>query len=250
MPKTLISAGNSKILAIVRHWRGRLATGLADTLLPQECLLCAGPAGASALCSACHADLPLLAEPRCPQCATPTPQGEHCGRCLKRPPAFTSSYAAWRYAFPADRLIQGLKYNGRLALAGVFAEALDAALPTDFSADLLLPVPLHPDKLAERGFNQALEIARVLATRRALPVDFSLVQRQRATLSQTTLPWAKRAANIRNAFLCRGDLHGRRVAIIDDVLTSGATANELARTLKLHGAAHVSVLAVARAIKD
>lgn len=248
--KTLISAGNSKILAILLRWRGQLSSGLANTLLPQECLLCAGPAGASALCSACHADLPLLAGLRCPQCATPTPQGEHCGHCLKQPPAFAASYAAWRYAFPADRLIQGLKYNGRLALASVFAEALDAALPTDFSADLLLPVPLHPDKLAERGFNQALEIARVLATRRALPVDFSLVQRQRATLSQTTLPWAKRAANIRNAFLCRGDLHGRRVAIIDDVLTSGATANELARTLKLHGAAHVSVLAVARAIKD
>lgn len=244
--KTLISAGNSKILATFRHWRA----ALADICLPQECMLCGGVGSSNPLCTACHADLPLLSAVRCPQCAQPTPQGEICGRCLKRPPAFDTTYAAWRYGFPVDHLLQKLKYNGRLALAGVFAKALDTALPPDLAVDLLLPVPLHTDKLGARGFNQAVEIARPLAARRGWSLAIDAVQRQRATVSQTTLPWAKRAANIKNAFLCRRDLHGLRVAIIDDVLTSGATANELARTLKLHGATHVSVFAVARAIKD
>ncbi len=248
--KTLISAGNSKILAILRQRCDQWRRTLADTLLPQECLLCGALAGSQALCAACHADLPALPHPGCPQCARPTPQGEHCGACLKRPPAFDASHVAWRYAFPVDRLIQGLKYNGRLALAEVFADALAAALPVDFSADLLLPVPLHPHKLGQRGFNQAHEIAQLLAARCDLPLASDVVVRQRATVSQTTLPWPKRAANIRNAFLCRRDLQGLRVAILDDVLTSGATAHELAKTLKLHGAAHVSVLAVARAIQD
>jgi ComF family protein len=254
LQKTLQGAGKSPAIATFRAASGAiagaLANTLADMLLPQDCLLCGGFSGAKALCAACHADLPTLAKERCPQCATPTTNGDLCGHCLHKPPHFDATIAAWRYAFPLDRLVQDLKYNGRLALAGLFAEALERALPHDFAVDLLLPVPLHPSKLAERGFNQALEIAKPLAARRGWPLAANLAVRQRPTPSQTALPWAKRAANIKNAFLCPADLSGRRIAVIDDVLTSGATANEFARTLKLCGAAHVSVLTVARAIKD
>lgn len=250
LQKTLQGAGKSPAIATFRAVSGAIAGALADALLPQDCLLCGSLSGAKALCAACHADLPTLPAERCPLCATPTPSGDICGRCLKKPPHFDATFAAWRYAFPLDRLVQDLKYNGRLPLAGLFAEALHLALPADFAIDLLLPVPLHPSKLGERGFNQALEIAKPLAARRRWQLAGNLAVRQRPTPSQTTLPWAQRAANIKNAFLCPADLGGQRIAIVDDVFTSGATANEFARTLKLRGAAQVSVLAVARAIKD
>ena len=241
--KTLQLTGNCS-------WCPPLAAACANALLPQDCLLCGALSWQRPLCAACYADLPPLPAPRCPQCATPTPNGEICGRCLRAPPAFDAAFAPWRYDFPLDRLVQALKYNGRLALSGLFADALAQVLPEDFRADLLLPVPLHPQKLSERGFNQALEIAKPLAVARGLHLSSDKVVRQRHTPSQTTLPWGQRAANIKNAFLCHADLRGLRVALIDDVLTSGATASELARTLKLHGAAHVTVLAVARALKD
>lgn len=244
--KSLRPAGHAKVLAALRT----SARTLADTLLPQDCLLCGALSGPAPLCAACHADLPLLPALHCPLCAAPTPTGERCGRCLQQAPHFDATVAAWRYAFPLDRLVQALKYNGRLALAGLFAEALDRALPADFVVDLLLPVPLHPSKLGERGFNQALEIAKPLAARRGWQLAADLAVRQRPTPSQTALPWVKRAANVKNAFLCPAELSGRRIAVIDDVFTSGATVNEFARTLKLRGAAHVSVLAVARASKE
>ncbi len=216
-------------------------------LLAQDCLLCGADSRSGLLCPACESDLPQLPRACCPRCALPTPVGEVCGRCLSHPPQYDAGLAAFRYAFPVDRLIQTFKYERRLALADYLGRRL-AALAAGCAADLIIPVPLHPLRLRERGFNQALELARPVSRGCALAIDAHSCRRIRHTPAQVTLPWRKRAANVRGAFHCAADFSGKRLLVIDDVMTTGASLNELARTLKLHGALHVTLLVVARAL--
>jgi ComF family protein len=207
----------------------------------EDCLLCGGEGGPELLCAACIAELPAL--PRsCPRCALPSPAGAVCGSCLTHPPHFDATLALWRYEFPCDGLVQALKYRARLALAGFFARSL--ASRTMPEVDLIVPMPLHPRRLAERGFNQALEIARHLGR----PIAPRGVLRVKHTPPQTELPYEERANNVRGAFLCKLDLTGARVAVLDDVMTTGATLNELARVLKRAGAARVENLVIARTV--
>ncbi len=207
----------------------------------EDCLLCGGKSGPELLCAACIAELPAL--PRsCPRCALPSPAGALCGSCLNHPPHFDATLALWRYEFPCDGLVQALKYRARLALAGFFARSL--ASRTIPEADLIVPMPLHPRRLAERGFNQALEIARHLGR----PIAPRGVLRVKHTPPQTELPYEERAKNVRGAFLCKLDLSGASVAVLDDVMTTGATLNELARALKRAGAARVENLVIARTV--
>jgi ComF family protein len=218
-----------------------------DALLPWDCLLC-GEAGASGLlCAACAGDLPRLPESQCPRCADASPGGI-CGACQKQPPHFDATIAAFRYAFPADKLVQELKYRQRLAIADFLAQALLAG-PRP-AGDLLLPVPLSRERLRERGFNQALEIARPLARALGLPLLVDACHRRRDTAPQATLPWRQRHGNVRHAFECAADLTGKSVIVVDDVMTTGATLNELAGSLKARGAARVSNWVVARATGD
>jgi ComF family protein len=228
-------------------------------LLGQDCLLCGAGGAAGLLCTACAADLPQLTVPCCPQCAAPSPAGAVCGRCLSHPPHYQRSICAWRYAYPADRLLQSLKYGARLALAGFCAEqiaraggwsntsgdtrTLDTPSPR---VDLVLAMPLHPRRLAARGFNQAVEIARPLAQRLRLPFDAHALQRVRDTAAQAGLHLAEREKNVRKAFACGRDLGGLRVAVVDDVMTTGATLNEVAKTLRRAGAVHVENWVAAR----
>jgi len=188
----------------------------------------------------------------CPVCAHPTPGGLICGACLKRAPYFDATQAIWRYGFPLDRLIQSLKYGHRLTTIGFFGRALAGApqMPLSQRPDLILAVPLAPARLRQRGFNQSVEIARRLARQMKVPLDLSHVHRQRNTSPQASLPWKERVKNVRDAFECTINLTGRRVLVIDDVMTTGATLNELARTLKLHGAIWVENLVLARALRD
>jgi len=168
-----------------------------------------------------------------------------CGTCLNRPPHFDATLALWRYEFPCDRLVQALKYRAQLALAGFFARSLASRPLPEF--DVLLPMPLHPRRLAERGFNQALEIARGLA-RNLGPIEPRGVLRVKNTPPQAELPYEERAKNVRGAFLCKLDLSGARVAVLDDVMTTGATLNELARALKRAGATRVENFVIARTV--
>ena len=218
-------------------------------LLPQDCFLCAAPSGDSFLCPSCAASLPRLTSERCPVCALPTPAAETCGACLKRAPHFDATQAVYRYEFPVDRLIQTLKYAHRLACADFLGKAL-AELPTPLRPDLILPVPLAAARLAQRGFNQALELARPVACALGAPLEISRIQRRRDTTPQASLPWQERAQNIRHAFECEIDLAGKTVLLVDDVMTSGATLDELARTLKARGAARVENRVLARALRD
>ena len=211
----------------------------------EDCLLCGAEGGPELLCPACIAELPALAE-SCPRCALPSPAGAVCGSCLNHPPHFDATLALWRYEFPCDRLVQALKYRARLALAGFFARNL-ASRPIP-EVDLIVPMPLHAKRLAERGFNQALEIARGLARHLRRPIEPRGVLRVKDTPPQTELPYEERARNVHGAFLCRLDLSGASVAVLDDVMTTGATLNELARALKRAGAARVENLVIARTV--
>ncbi len=210
-----------------------------------DCLLCGEESGPELLCAACAAELPALAE-HCPQCALPSPAGAVCGSCLERPPHYDRTLALWRYEFPCDRLVQALKYRARLALAGFFARSV-ASRPLP-EVDLIVPMPLHPKRLAERGFNQALEIARGLARHLGRPIEPRGVLRVKDTPPQTKLPYEERTKNVRGAFLCTLDLSGASVAVLDDVMTTGATLNELARALKRAGATRVENFVIARTV--
>lgn len=223
-------------------------------LLPRDCLLCSAASNNAVLCPDCNDHLPRLTTQRCPQCAMPTPGAEVCGACMKHVPYFDATTAIWQYDFPIDRLIQSLKYSRRLASADFFGVelALLAARPTTLlasSPDFILPVPLSAQRLKQRGFNQSIEIARPLAQQLGIPLELKNIHRHRDTTPQTSLPWKERAKNIRHAFECRIDLTGKTVLVVDDVMTTGTTLNELARTLKAHGAVRVENCVLARALK-
>ncbi len=218
-------------------------------LLPQDCTVCGQGSGGRLLCPACEADLPHLAGPLCPVCALPAPEGAACGACQASPPHFDASIAAFRYAFPVEHLVQGLKYRHRLPLAGWLAEALMGRVAAA-GVDCLIPLPLSAQRMRERGFNQAQEIARPLAHRLGLPLVSDACARVRDGAPQASLPWKERQANIRHAFECRLDLTGKAIAVVDDVMTTGATLNEFARTLKRHGAARIENWVVARTLPN
>ncbi len=220
---------------------------IVGALLAQDCLLCGAASKSSLLCPRCADDLPRLQQPNCPRCALPTPNGEICGRCLAESPHYDGTVALYRYDFPVDRLIQAFKYSHRLALGAYFGQQL-AALLNDIQADTIIPLPLHRERLRERGFNQALELARPVGAASGIAIDTRSCVRTRNTPAQAELPWKERSKNIRGAFHCSSDLSGKQVVLIDDVMTTGASLNECARTLKLHGAIDVRLLVVARAL--
>lgn len=213
-----------------------------------SCLLCGSDSQAGLICDGCSHDLPLLLGPCCPQCASPTTFGERCGHCLHHPPHFAQATALFRYEFPVDRLIHAFKYGHQLALAGWFGKRLAQAL-AGLPVDRIVAMPLHPSRLRERGFNQAAEIARWLEKPLRTVVDRNCLSRRLATSPQASLPLQARHGNVRGAFECHVDLQGQHILLVDDVMTSGATADECARVLILHGAARVDIAVVARALR-
>lgn len=220
-----------------------------DWLLPTTCRLCGGDGEQGReLCRGCHADLPWITS-ACRCCGEPLPAGSAellCGRCLRRPPSFEQVLAPLHFEPPIDRLIHAFKFRGDLAAGRLLATLLaDAA--TERRPELLLPVPLHDRRLRQRGFNQSLEMARQLSRRHRLPLAANLLLRRRDTPAQHALPARARRANIRGAFELRGALPAGHIALIDDVLTTGHTAAEIARVLKRAGATRVEVWVVARA---
>ncbi|HWR76591.1 MAG TPA: ComF family protein [Thiobacillus sp.] len=215
---------------------------------PFTCLLCGATSGTGHLCSACLAGLPWHSQPQCPQCAIPTPDGQVCGACLKHPPAFDRSCAALAYAFPLDRLIPRLKYHGQLAIAPALGECLAQVAASRPRPDRLIAMPLHAKRIRERGFNHATEIAREAAKRLGLPLDTDSCRRVRDTPPQMGLKHDARRRNVRGAFVCTGDVRGQRIALIDDVMTTGTSLDELAATLKQAGAREVTCWVAARTL--
>jgi ComF family protein len=214
---------------------------LASLLFGGSCFLCRG-AARTLLCGRCDAELPRLARPLCPRCALDSPRGELCGRCLAEPPHYDATVAALAYEFPADVLVQALKFRGELALAPLLGNLLLQKTKTDM-VDWVIPVPLSTERLRHRGYNQAAEIARHV---RADKLELALCVRERDAPPQAGLSLAERRRNVRRAFSCRRSLEGATVAVVDDVMTTGATLDEVAAALKRAGAARVLNWVVAR----
>jgi ComF family protein len=227
----------------------RVAGALGRALraaLPQACALCAAASGDAMLCVACAAQMPTLTN-ACPQCALPTPDSLPCGACLTKPPPYAATVAAWRYAFPADRLLQAFKYGGRLALGEPLAAALSCAVRARGLAmpDRLIALPPSRRRQRERGFNHAHEIARRVSSSTGVPLERAF-RRTRDAPPQAGLTLRERARNVRDAFEATAPLTGLSVAIVDDVMTTGATLAAAAIAARAAGAARVEAWVVAR----
>jgi ComF family protein len=214
----------------------------------QPCVLCGGMSRDGLWCNACDTALPYLDAPHCPVCALPTPAGEVCGHCLAQQPVFSHTTAVFGYGFPLDKLIQGMKYGEQLALAHGFAKKLLLRIDKSNLPDYVIAMPLHPAKLRERGFNQSQLLAATVARELKLELLPNACRRVRDTPPQSALPWKERKKNVRNAFCCDKDLTGKRVALVDDVLTTGASLNALAETVSKKGAIEISAWVVARTL--
>jgi len=166
------------------------------------------------------------------------------------PPAFDRATAAFEYRYPLAEVLRAFKYGGKLALGQFLADALALRTQSERWPDFLVPMPLYSARLAQRGFNQAAEIARFLALATGLRLSLSTLMKIIDTRPQVDLPWKERRANVRGAFECDSNLSGARVVIVDDVMTTGASLHEAAKALKKRGAAEVSVWVVARALPD
>lgn len=237
--------------------RTRLKSGLQsglsavlESFLPATCVLCSCACDAN-LCTDCAALLERNST-ACRRCGQPLAISMPlCGKCLRRPPAFDYCYSHWIYRNPTDQLVQRAKFGASLASARVLARGLATALDAELCArpepapDVLLPIPLHRSRLRQRGYNQALEIATELAHHLRLPLRIDALKRLRATNPQPGLDLPARRRNVRGAFAAIGVLPAR-VALVDDVMTSGATVAEAARVLKRQGVQWVEVWTVAR----
>jgi ComF family protein len=211
----------------------------------EDCLLCIGPSERTLVCAMCDRALPLL-ENACARCAVPLAGAGTCGECQRREPAFDEALAAFEYRFPVDRLIQRFKYAGDLAVGRWLALRLAERVALHEAPDLLVAPPLTASRLRARGFNQAVVIARHVGKRLRVRHSHAAFTKVRDTSPQPELGRRQRLANLRGAFRCELRLSGEHVAIVDDVMTTGATAHALSKLLKAHGASRVSVWAVAR----
>ena len=204
------------------------------------------------MCAACEGSLPRHAAACCPFCALPTPEAQTCGQCLRRPPHFDATLAVFAYEHPVREMVLALKFGPAFSVCEVLTRGLVAVAREagDLQASCIVPMPLHRQRMAERGFNQSMELARGVGRELDLLVKPLLVERDLNTPHQSGLPFRQRKKNVRGAFRCVESVAGQHVLVIDDVMTSGTTLNELARTLKLAGAVRVTNLVVARTLRS
>ncbi|HET9693979.1 MAG TPA: ComF family protein [Steroidobacteraceae bacterium] len=239
-------------------WVYSVCDRIGTVLLPSRCLLCHGPGAVRGrdLCGDCEADLPWSTAP-CPRCglpqpaSVPAPAAAGCEHCVGRAQPYRGCHAPFLYEFPLTELLPALKYRGALAHARVLGTLLAesimrAGLHRD--VDVVVPLPLHRSRLVERGFNQSFELARFASATLHVGLDPCALQRRRATAPQVGLPRDERSVNVRDAFVALpARVSGRTVALLDDVVTTGATVAEATRALLAAGARQVDVWCVARA---
>ena len=236
-------AVNFTTMAMVDGWRRAWRRAW-----PAHCLACGGRGEAGRdLCAACHAALPWL-RAACPRCALPLPApAETCGECLRNPPPLDAVHAAFVYAPPLDRLLPRFKFHGDLAAGRQLAALMCEAAPSFPCDTVIIPVPLHRKRLRQRGYDQALELAKPLAVACGLPLRDDLLHRRRATAAQSRLHADQRKRNLRNAF----EVDSERallscVVLIDDVMTTGATLHAAAKALRRAGVERVEAWVCAR----
>ena len=213
-----------------------------------RCLLCFACVNNNhlSICHQCISGLPWQRGGCCPQCGIISIKNQLCGHCLKSAPAFDSTRSVFNYEYPLNAILQQYKYGNKLIVAELFGKLLaDSLSPVDLP-DIIIPMPLHPHRLKKRGFNQAVEMARVIGKEFKLKLDVSICRRIRLSPPQASLPLKQRVKNMRNAFICDGQLDGLRVALVDDVMTTGASLNALADVVKKAGASTVECWVLAR----
>ena len=231
---------------MVNNWIKKIQFGL----LPGCCLLCGKLSGKQQdLCPACRSRLPVN-DHHCRNCAQPLPlsitDGSLCGRCQKNPPFFDHCFAPFRYQDELTSLHHNFKFHHKLAAGRLMAELMCERLAARPLPQLLVPAPLHARRLRERGFNQAQELTRILSTRLSIRVDSRSLCRTRDTTAQSSLPKKERQQNIRHAFALTAKIDTPHVAIIDDVMTTGLTANEIAKILRASGVSMIEIWVFAR----
>lgn len=220
-------------------------------LLPFTCLLCGTLSDRNQdLCQSCYQDLPL-AKHSCLKCAIPISTIGICGQCLQKTPPLDKTYALFLYQNPITKLILELKFNQAIVNARVLGELLTEKIQTTWYKinplpDVIIPIPLHASRLKERGFNQALEIARPIAKALKLPLSIHSCIRVKPTAAQATLHAAERQQNMKHAFSIKEDFSNQHIAVIDDVITTGSTINEFCAALKQNGAKSIDVWCCAR----
>lgn len=237
-----------------------ILTGIADLIFPPRCLACGGSLEQHPplpFCPPCTAAIHFIDSPLCPRCGTPFPPtegGDHlCGECLLTERPFAVARSVGRYEETLLAAIHRFKYRGKTGVGDLLGQMM-----ADFAGKIwdmtlferILPVPLHPKRLRERGFNQAVILARVLSRRFDLPLDFASLRRERFTPPQVGLDREARSANVRGAFVVTHPerVAGRRLLLVDDVYTTGNTLSECARVLIRAKAEAVAVLTLARAV--
>jgi ComF family protein len=187
--------------------------------------------------------------PACPRCALPTPSSQLCGHCLTTPPEQQLSFSAYPYQDPIDRLIIDFKFNNKLYLSDFFAEQMICKLNPNKLPELLIPIPLHPNRLKHRGYNQSFELAKSLSKQLTIPSSNGYLERIIDTQSQSSMPFKQRKQNIQHAFKGTLSRPPKHIALIDDVLTTGHTANAAAKILRQAGATMIEVWTIARTIR-
>lgn len=201
------------------------------------------------ICADCIEDLPRVPY-ACRSCATPIDSitAELCGACQRKRPPYDSTHAVFLYEFPISNLVAQFKFQGTISHARLLGRLMASSLKSSMPdlPEFIIPVPLHTRRISQRGFNQSLELARYLSRCLGVALDDKMVGRARHTPPQTGLSERDRRRNVRGVFYVRKDLQGQHVAIVDDVVTTGSTVSELARTLKRAGAKRVDVWALAR----
>jgi len=227
---------------------------MLGVLLPRSCVFCGHASGTQACCDGCRDDLPWISNP-CRRCGAPLAQGhprDYCAVCCKSAGPDLQVRSALIYTYPLDRIIAGAKFHQRLDFAAVLGGLLGdylcrpAAVVSGEVPDVIVPVPLHRRRLAARGFNQAAEIAAPLAQRLGVPLNLDGCVRVRHTIEQSSLTGHARRRNLIGAFVAQSDLAGMRVAIVDDVLTTGTTVAAVAAAVLQAGACKVNIWTVAR----
>ena len=229
---------------------GRLAVRLWDQALQPICLNCrTDPESNHGLCEKCLQLISLNAT-CCEICARPLTQNLVCGQCQKIPPFFDRALTPLLYVDPVDRFLCGLKYREQFSFARFAAGVMtNHDLKTGQKApDMICPVPMTSKTLRKRGFNQSAFIGQLIAWKLAIPMSSNLILKTRDTAHQSDLKAKERQNNLKGAFECKRQVRGRHIVVVDDVLTTGATANEISKTLKKYGASRVDIWACARTV--
>lgn len=223
-------------------------------LLPNYCLLCKAKTQSKlALCDYCiDKVLPWQTENQCQICAIPLQTTNTCGKCLKNPPEFQRVIAPLVYDPPIDRFITRLKFSKKLVYVHLLSHLLGRYLQ-DLKAsrqvEVMIPIPLHCNRLKQRGFNQSTEIGKILGKYLKIPLDQRWLKRQKATLAQSQLKAKAREQNLKDAFCIEKTRNYKSIALIDDVITTGSTAREASKVLGKYGVQHIEIWCIARATK-